>query len=128
MHSKSLSKLLLSVLPVLGALSGCGTYQGTATAYLTWQIVDATAPDPLTAPARDCSTKNVQWVRVQLSTGQPFDFPCTAYSGETTGFTAGTYSVDVIALGPTGAAQSAQRVTKEFFGRTNLSHFIFQVR
>ena len=60
MRSKSLSKLLLSVLPWLGALSGCGTYQGPATAYLTWQIVDATAPDPLTAPARDCSTKNVQ--------------------------------------------------------------------
>jgi hypothetical protein len=127
MRSKILAKLLFSVLPLVGISSGCGTYKGPATAYLTWQIVDAAAPNPLVAPALDCALKNVQWVRVQVANGVPFDFPCTAYSGETGSFAAGTYSLDVIALGSAGAALSAQRVTMDIFGRTNLGHFIFQV-
>lgn len=128
MRSKLFANLLLGVLPLLGLGAGCGQYQGGATAYLTWHVVNASDPDPLTAPARDCAAKGVEWVRVQLATGTLFDFPCTAYSGETGSFTAGTYSIDVIALGATGAALSAQRITSEVFGRTNLGHFIFQVR
>lgn len=128
MRSKLFANLLLGVLPLLGLGTGCGKYQGGATAYLTWHVVDAAAPDPLTAPAIDCSGKGVEWVRVQLATGTLFDFPCSAYSAETGSFTAGTYSIDVIALGATGAALSAQRISTDVFGRTNLGHFIFQVR
>lgn len=128
MRSSFFAKLLLGVLPLIGLASGCTPYQGSATAYLTWHVVDAREPDPLTAPSLECALKNVQYVRVQLANSTLFDFPCNTYSGETTSFTSGTYTVDVLALSPTGAAQAAQRISVDMFGRTNLGHFIFQVR
>ncbi len=128
MRSKIFANLLLGVLPLIGLASGCSPYSGAATAYLSWHVVDAREPDPLTAPSLECALKNVQWVRVQLASGTLFDFPCTSYSGETQSVTAGTYSIDVMALGATGAALAAQRVSTDIFGRTNLGHFIFQVR
>lgn len=130
MRRKFFTKLLLGLLPILGvSLSGgCSPARVSSTVYLTWKVVDANDPNPLTAPALDCAAKNVQWVRVQLAGGPTFDFPCNTYSGESTSFSSGTYSIDVIALAPTGAAVSAQRVSMDLFGRTNLGNYIFQVR
>lgn len=130
MRRNLFAKLRYGVLPVLGlcAQTSCTPPRVSSTVYLTWKIVDASQPNPLTAPALDCNSKNVQWVRVQLAGGPSFDFPCNSYSGESTSFSSGTYSVDVIALNPTGAAVSAQRVSMDLFGRTNLGNYIFQVR
>lgn len=130
MRSNLFAKLLLGVLPLvgLGTMSSCSPSRVSSTVYLTWKIVDASQPNPLIAPALDCNAKNVQWVRVQLAGGPSFDFPCTSYSGESTSFSSGTYTVDVIALNPSGAAVSAQRVSMDLFGRTNLGNYIFQVR
>ena len=60
MRSTFFAKLLLGVLPLIGVASGCTPYQGSATAYLTWHVVDAREPDPLTAPSLECALKNVQ--------------------------------------------------------------------
>ena len=72
MRSQSLPSLLrragvVSVLASLLAAAGCGSTDTTATAYLTWQIVDASYPDPQTAPALTCQQKGVTTVRVQLT-------------------------------------------------------------
>ncbi|HMU39805.1 MAG TPA: hypothetical protein PKE31_12435 [Pseudomonadota bacterium] len=122
---RSLFALALSF---AGLMSGCGRSTVTSSVYLTWRIVDAKEPDANVAPALDCSSKNVKWVRVQLAGAQPFDFPCTAYSGESTSFESGTYVVDVMALNPTGQAVAAKRSTMDLFGRMNLGNFIFQVQ
>lgn len=108
-------------------LSACGDNTVSTTVYLSWRIVDAKEPSPTTAPSLDCAAKNVAWVRVQLSGQKPFDFPCTAYSGESASFQSGTYLVDMMALNPLGGAVANDRKSMDLFGRFNLGTLVFQV-
>lgn len=127
MRNKNLSALLLSGMAACAGLSGCGPYKGTATAFLSWHIVDPRDPDPLTAPQYSCEQKSVATVRLLLSNNELFDFPCNRYVGETpTPVPAGNYTVDVLAIGYNGLVLSQQRFTARLFGRTDLGHIIFQ--
>lgn len=127
MRNTTLRALLLSGMAACAGLSGCGPYQGGATAYLSWSIVDPRDPDPLTAPQFTCEQKSVGTVRLQLSSGDLFDFPCNLYSGETpVAVPSGNYTVDVLAIGYNGLVLSQQRFTTRLFGRTDLGHIIFQ--
>jgi hypothetical protein len=113
----------------LGA-AGCGQSDATATAYLTWQIVDAKAANPNTAPALTCDQKGVMTVRVQLVPSEnlgPFDFPCASMAGETYTVPAGTYTIETIALGTSYQALAQLTFTQRLFGRTSLGLIIFQV-
>jgi hypothetical protein len=117
----------------LGLLAtGCGTPQTTATASLTWQIVDAAAPDPNTAPALTCAQKKVATIRVQMSPSPPsggvFDFPCANMAGETFSVPAGVYTVQAIALNDSFQAVAQTTFQQRLFGQTSLGHVIFQVR
>ena len=136
MRSQSLPSLLrragvVSVLASLLAAAGCGSTDTTATAYLTWQIVDASYPDPQTAPALTCQQKGVTTVRVQLTpstTGGVFDFPCATMAGETFTVPSGTYTIQTIALNANFSALAQLTFPQRLFGRTNLGHIIFQVK
>ena len=52
MRRNLFAKLLYGVLPVLGlcAQTSCTPPRVSSTVYLTWKIVDASQPNPLTAP------------------------------------------------------------------------------
>lgn len=117
----------------LGLLAaGCGSSQTTATASLTWQIVDAAAPDPNTAPALTCAQKKLTTVRVQVSpapaSGGVFDFPCANMAGETFPVPAGTYTIQAIALNESFQALAQLTFQQRLFGMTSLGHIIFQIR
>ena len=118
----------------LGLLAaGCGSPQTTtATASLTWQIVDAAAPDPNTAPALTCAQKKLTTVRVQVSpapaSGGVFDFPCANMAGETFPVPAGTYTIQTIALNESFQALAQLTFQQRLFGKSSLGHIIFQVR
>lgn len=118
----------------LGLLAaGCGSAQTTtATASLTWQIVDAAAPDPNTAPALTCAQKKLTTVRVQVSpapaSGGVFDFPCANMAGETFSVPAGTYTIQTIALNESFQALAQLTFQQRLFGKSSLGHIIFQVR
>lgn len=136
MRSHSLRSLLrragvVSVLGLALATGSCGSTETTATAYLTWQIVDAAAPDPNTAPALNCSQKGVTTVRVQLvpsASGGVFDFPCANLAGETFTVPSGTYTIQTIALNASFNALAQLTFQQRLFGRTSLGHIIFQVK
>ncbi len=118
----------------LGLLAaGCGSPQTTtATASLTWQIVDAAAADPNTAPALTCAQKKLTTVRVQVSpapaSGGVFDFPCANMAGETFPVPAGTYTIQTIALNESFQALAQLTFQQRLFGKSSLGHIIFQVR
>lgn len=123
----ALRAVLLSGMAACAGLSGCGPYQGGATALLTWSIVDPREPDPLTAPQLTCEQKSVSTVRILLSNGKIFDFPCSAYTGETPEpVPSETYTVTVMAIGYNNAILSQQSFTTRLLGRTDLGHIIFQ--
>ena len=117
----------------LGLLAaGCGSSQTTATAALTWQIVDAAAGDPTTAPALTCAQKKLTTVRVQMSPipagGGTFDFPCANMAGETFPVPAGNYTIQAIALNESFQALAQLTFQQRLFGKSSLGHIIFQVR
>lgn len=129
--------LRLLDLGVLGAglvaglgLSGCGQSETTATAYLTWQIVDAKAPNPNTAPALTCDQKGVKTIRIELvpsTTNAVFDFPCSSMAAETYTVPAGNYTIQAIALGASSQALAQLTFQQRLFGSTNLGLIIFQI-
>jgi hypothetical protein len=123
-------RFLFAAAAVFLSAAGCGPSETTATAYLTWQIVDANAPDPNTAPALTCAQKAVMTVRIQLvpaGGGGVFDFPCDTMAGETYTVPSGTYTVQALALGASSQALAQLSFQERLFGRTNLGHIIFQV-
>jgi len=107
--------------------AGCGPAETTATASLTWQIVDAAAPDPTTAPALACDVKKVAFVRVQLVPGGLFDFPCASMAAQTTTVASGVYTIQVIALNDSYQVLSQKTFQQRLFGQTSLGHIVFQV-
>ncbi len=121
--------LLLGAGLALG-LTGCGPAENiTATAYLTWQIVDAAAPNPNTAEALRCEQKGVITIRLQLTPGGgTFDFPCSSMAAETQTVNSGIYTIQAIALNASAAAVAQTTFQQRLFGRTNLGHIIFQVK
>lgn len=138
MRSQSLPSRLrrAGVVSMLGlglglAAAGCGSTDTTATAYLTWQIVDASYPNPETAPALTCQQKGVTTVRVALTPaagGGVFDFPCANMAGETFTVPSGTYTIQLIALNANFSAVAQLTFQQRLFGQTNLGHIIFQVK
>lgn len=111
--------------------AGCGSTDTTATAYLTWQIVDASYADPNTAPALNCSQKAVTTIRVQLvpsTNGGVFDFPCANMAGETFTVPSGIYTIQTIALNANFNAVAQLTFQQRLFGQTSLGHIIFQVK
>lgn len=130
MRSKTLRRTLhaalLSGVAACAGLSGCGPYRGGATAIMTWSIVDPREPDPLTAPQLTCEQKSVATVRILLSSGKIFDFPCSAYTAETEAVPSDTYTITVMAIGYNSAILSQQSFTTRLLGRTDLGHIIFQ--
>lgn len=113
------------------ATAGCGSTDTTATAYLTWQIVDASYADPNTAPALTCQQKAVATIRVQLvpsANGGVFDFPCANMAGETFTVPSGNYTIQTVALNATYNAVAQLTFQQRLFGQTNLGHIIFQVK
>lgn len=123
----TLRAVLLSGMAACAGLAGCGPYRGGATAIITWSIVDPREPDPLTAPQLTCEQKSVSTVRILLSSGKIFDFPCNAYAAETPEpVPSDTYTVTVMAIGYNSAILSQQSFTTRLLGRTDLGHIIFQ--
>ena len=118
------------VVTALGLMTaGCGPAETTATAYLTWQIVDAKSPDPNTAQALTCESKQVAFVRLSLVPGGGnSDFPCSSMAAETLTVNSGIYTVQAIALSSNYEAVAQTTFQQRLFGRTNLGHIIFQVQ
>ena len=111
------------------ATAGCGPSETTATAYLTWQIVDKKEPDPSTAPALPCAQKNVAVIRLQLTPGAgSFDFPCTSMAAESQTVSSGIYTIQAVALNPTYQVVAQTTFQQRLFGRTSLGHIVFQVQ
>ncbi len=121
--------LLLGAGLALG-LTGCGPSESvTATAYFTWQIVDAASPDPNTAEALKCDVKGVTTIRLQLTPGGgTFDYPCSSMAAESQTVNSGIYTIQAIALNAGSAAVAQTTFQQRLFGRTNLGHIIFQVK
>lgn len=115
---------------IAAAAAGCGSTETTASAYFTWQIVDAKAADPNTAPALTCESKSVGSIRVQIfpsATGSLIDFPCSSMAGQTHSVPAGSYTIQTIALSTTSQALAELTFEQRLFGQTNLGHIIFQI-
>jgi hypothetical protein len=112
------------------AVAGCGPADTTATAYLTWQIVDAKDPNPKTAPALSCESKGVATIRVQMFPSTPgslIDFPCASMAGETRTLPAGNYTVQTLALSASAQALAQLTFEQKLFGQTNLGLIVFQI-
>ena len=124
-------RLLLSALPLcLGLpLSGCGRQAVTATVNATWVLVAGTEPDPATAKVRPCADFGATTVRIEVTPGSAYDFPCTDYHGATMAMPAGYYSVQVITFGTFGKVLATLEFPETYaYGQTNLGELRIPVR
>src|SRR5207302_3918639 len=76
-----------------------------------WKLVDASAADPLTAPALACADAHVASVRLgahNSDTGEDFFwvFPCDPETAVSPDVTVGTYTITVDALDAAGTSKS----------------------
>ena len=88
MRRNLFAKLRYGVLPVLGlcAQTSCTPLYVSSTVYLTWKIVDASQPNPLTAPALDCQQQERPVGARPVCRRPQLRLPCNSYSGESTSF------------------------------------------
>lgn len=108
MRTASLRARLCSLSPAVlagGALAllagaGCDPGVSTASMYATWQVTEARLVNTPNPPARRCEDLGVSTVRIALTPGNlNYDFPCSAFAGETFKFSPGTYTVRLSAIG-----------------------------
>lgn len=113
----------------LGA-AGCDRPDATANLTATWELIAATDPDPMTAKARPCADFGATAVRIQVTPGDSYDFPCDSYNGETKSFKAGYYSVQVILFGTAGKVLDSMEFLQTYaYGPTKLGEPLrFKVR
>lgn len=106
----------------LALLAGTGCDPGTSAAsmYATWQLSEAHLANMPSPPARRCEDLGVATVRISLTPGNlTYDFPCSAYAGETFKFSPGTYTVRVSAIGNGGQTLDLKTFEGIYvFGRT----------
>lgn len=111
------------------ALGGCGQHQVASVVSASWVIIDGTSPDPAKAPTRRCEDAGVLTVRIDLGSRGLFDFPCTAYQGETLSVSSGYYDIRVIAFGRGGTVLSSMEFPKLYvYGATRLGDLRLPVR
>lgn len=121
--------LLLIVLGGLGLSStSCGRHESTASIIMTWSVVNASYPDPTTAPLRRCEEVGVKTVRIDVGAAGIFDFTCNNYAGETFLFPSGTYNIQAIAFSEMGGVLNAKAFQNVYaYGQTPLGDVRFQI-
>ena len=126
---RSWTRSLLVMLGLLGLSStGCGRHETTASIIMTWSIVNASYPDPTTAPLRHCEDVGVKTVRIDVGAGGLFDFNCNTYAAETFSFPSGTYNIQAIAFSDTGTVLNAKMFQQVYaYGQTKLGDVRFQI-